>query len=291
MRRLLSFLFILTLDFILLSFPFAGEGGAGPRLIKKWETKNELKVCESVLYDKDRNILYVSCINGKPTEKNEKGFIAKVTLEGKIEELKWAAGLNAPKGMGIYGSSLYVADIDRLVEIDLKSGKIVSQYLAAGAIFLNDVAVDTLGNVYVSDSSAENSAIYRLTRMKFREWLRTDEIVQPNGLYAEKDRLLVGSFQDGSLKAVNLENKKISLIANAGHVIDGIGSDGKGNYLVSDWSGKTSLITISCKVLGLLDTTASRINSADIEFIPDKNLLLIPTFFDNRVMAYELKID
>jgi len=39
----------------------------------------------------------------------------------------------------------------------------------------------------------------------------------------------------------------------------------------------------------LLDTTPQEINAADIDYIPSKNLLLVPTFFDDRVMAYELK--
>jgi hypothetical protein len=30
-------------------------------------------------------------------------------------------------------------------------------------------------------------------------------------------------------------------------------------------------------------------NTADIEFIEDKDLLLVPTFFDNRVVAYTLE--
>ena len=45
----------------------------GPRLVEIWSSGG-LKVPESVLYDNARKVLYVSCINGKPTEKNGKGF-------------------------------------------------------------------------------------------------------------------------------------------------------------------------------------------------------------------------
>jgi hypothetical protein len=31
------------------------------------------------------------------------------------------------------------------------------------------------------------------------------------------------------------------------------------------------------------------VNAADIEYIPSLKLLLVPTFNDNRVMAYEVK--
>ena len=51
------------------------------------------------------------------------------------------------------------------------------------------------------------------------------------------------------------------------------------------------MVTASGKVIVLIDTTSSKINSADLEYIKTKKLLLIPTFFDNRVVAYEVKRD
>jgi len=267
----------------------ASDGSGGEyKLTQQWETKKELRVPESVLYDESGNVLYVSNINGKPTEKNGKGFISKVSLNGKIEVLRWTTGLNAPKGSTIYGDKLYVSDIDRLVEIDLNTGKILAEYPATGAKFLNDVATDASGNVYVTDMSSENSVIYKLRQGKMTVWMKGREISNPNGLYMEEKRLLVGNSGDGSIKAINLADRKISTIARVGSGIDGLRSDGKGNYFISDWRGKTSLVTAAGKIIVLLDTTASKINSADLEYIKSKKLLLIPTFFDNRVVAYEV---
>jgi DNA-binding beta-propeller fold protein YncE len=258
------------------------------KLMKLWETKTDLKVPESVLYNPSENILYVSNINGKPTEKNGKGFISKVSLSGEILVLKWATGLNAPKGSSIYGGSLYVTDIDELVEIDLKTGKILSKYPAVGAGFLNDVTIDRDGNVYVSDMSSQNSVLYKLVQKKMTVWLKGPEVSRPNGLYVEKNKLILGNSGDGSLKEIDLETQKISIIAKIGSGIDGVQSDGKGNYFISDWRGKTSYVTSSGQVTVLLDTTDQKINSADIEYIESKQLLLIPTFFDNRVVAYKV---
>lgn len=256
---------------------------------KQWETQQELRIPESVLYDEARNILYVSNINGKPAEKNGQGFISKVALDRKIEVLKWATGLNAPKGSAIYKNKLYVSDIDHLVEIDLKTGKIVARYPAAGAQFLNDLAVDASGNVYVSDMSSANSAIYQLSNGAITVWLKGPEINMPNGLYMEEKQLLVGNSGDKSLKAVTLADKRIRTIAKVGSGIDGLRGDGKGNYIVSDWQGKTSLVTADGHIIVLIDTTAAKINAADLEYIKDKKLLLIPTFFDNRVVAYTVE--
>jgi sugar lactone lactonase YvrE len=268
----------------------AGDAGSGAyKVTKLWETKPELRVPESVLYDDARNILYISNINGKSTEKNGQGFISKVSLDGKIAVLKWVTGLNAPKGSALYKDKLYVSDIDHVVEIDLNTGKILANHPAPGAQFLNDVAADAAGNVYVSDMSPENSAIYQLSQGPMTVWMKGPELSRPNGLHMEEQRLLVGNSGDGSLKAINLADKTISTIAQVGSGIDGLRPDGKGNYFISDWQGKTSLVTTSGEIIVLIDTTASKINAADLEYIQGQRLLLIPTFFDNRVMAYTVE--
>jgi len=281
------FLFLLTFGFSFLYVSFIGN--VKYKVQKKWETKKKLQVPESVLYDPVRNVIYVSNIKGNPGKKDRNGFISKVALDGKIKKLKWVKGLDAPKGLAIYNDKLYVADIDLLVEIDIKNGKILSKYPATGAIFLNDVTVDDSGNVYVSDTASKNSVIYRFRNGKIAVWIKDKKINQPNGLYAEGNRLIVGNSGDGCLNIISLFDKKITTIARTGGGIDGIAPDGKGNYFISDWRGKTSLVSPSGQITELLNTTNDKINAADITFIKDKKLLLVPTFFDNRVMAYEVK--
>lgn len=268
----------------------AGDvGKAQYKVTKQWETRKDLRIPESIVYDEARNILYVSNINGKSAERNGHGFISKVSLDGKIEVLKWVTGLNAPKGSAIYENKLYVSDIDHVVEIDLETGKILARYPAPGAQFLNDVAVDASGNVYVTDMFPANSAIYRLSKGTMTVWMKGPELSRPNGLYMEAKQLLVGNSGDVSLKAITIADKSIRTIAKVGSGIDGLRGDGKGNYFISDWQGKTSLVTASGQITVLIDTTASQINAADLEYIKGKKLLLIPTFSDNRVMAYTVE--
>src|SRR5690349_2445801 len=83
------------------------------KLTRLWETDSVLRVPESVLYDAKNKVLYVANIDGKPDEKDGKGFISKVSPEGKITNLEWITGLHAPKGMGLSGNTLYVADVTR----------------------------------------------------------------------------------------------------------------------------------------------------------------------------------
>lgn len=283
-----NFLLILSIFFIITTICVADPeiGSNKIELIKQWETKPELKIPESVVHDTKNDVLYVSNINGNPAEKNGKGFISKVSLSGKIEILEWINGLNAPKGLAIFEGKLYVADIDKLVEISVENGKILKEYKVKGAKFLNDVAVDISGTVYISDSSSENSIIYKFSNGEFIIWVKNEEIKRPNGLYVDKNKLIVGNTGDGRLKEINFINKNIKTVAIMNSGIDGITKDENGNFIISDWSGKISLIETSGKYFELLDTTRSKINAADLTYCKSKHLLFVPTFFDNRVMAY-----
>ena len=268
---------------------YAGQGKSNTySLFKLWETEKVLKVPESVLYDARTNLIYVSNINGSPGKKDGNGFITKLSVNGRILNLKWATGLNAPKGMAILNGKLYVSDIDQLVSIGLSSGRLLHKFPAPGAQFLNDVAVDGAGNIYVSDTSGKNSVIYRLKDRKMKVWLKGPEIKKPNGLFYKDGTLYIGNSGDGKIKAVNIKTRKIKTIANIGSGIDGLLLDKEGFFIISDWAGKTSLVKKGGELVTLLDTTERKINAADLGYIPKKRVILIPTFFDNRVVAYKL---
>src|SRR5919197_163710 len=195
------------------------------KINKLWETPDDLKNPESVLYAPKQNVLFFSNIDGKPDQKDQKGFISKVSSSnGSIIELNWITGLNAPKGMAISNnnnSKLYVSDITDLVEIDINNGKIIKRLNAQGSTFLNDVAADNQGNIYVSDTGT--NTLYKLdTNIKdnntsLEVWLQSPELNDPNGLHVDnnKNRLIVASLGDMSkpgagMKVVDLMNKTIS---------------------------------------------------------------------------------
>jgi sugar lactone lactonase YvrE len=164
------------------------------KINKVWETLAELKTPESVVYAPKQDTLFVSNIDGKPDQKDQKGFISRISLSnGSITELNWITRLDAPKGMAIYNNSkLYVSDITDLVEIEIANGKITNRYNAPGSIFLNDVAVDNQGNIYVADTGT--NSIYILDRnlinnnnnnisASLQIWLQSPKLDAPNGLY------------------------------------------------------------------------------------------------------------
>jgi sugar lactone lactonase YvrE len=268
---------------------FAGLTFAQPEVTKVWELQEGLKTTESVNYDAERKVLYISNINGQPLAKDGNGFISKVSPDGKMVSLKWVTGLDAPKGAAIHDGHLFVTDIDRLVEIDIDASEIANTYTDDKAIFLNDVAVGPDGAVYVTDYSPDNSAIYRLSNGQLTVWLGADQVDRPNGLYATDEFLFVGNTGAGTLIKVRFSDKDITQVAEAGMGIDGLRPTGDGGFIVSNWAGKTAWISPEGEVQVLLNTTEQEINSADLEYIPEKQLLIIPTFFDDAVHAYTIK--
>jgi hypothetical protein len=254
------------------------------KLIRAWDTPKVLQTPESVFYDPVLQIYFVSNINGKPTDKDGNGYISIISADGKITDLQWMTGLDAPKGMGMYKGVLYVADIDRVVAIDVINRVIKKIYNVPEAKFLNDIAIDKYGSVYISDTGTNR--IYRIYNDKVGIWLDDKLLTSPNGLFIETDNLLIGCQK---IVIVSLKDKSLTVWLDNTGAIDGLKGLGDGRYIFSDWSGHVFLADKDKKVEKLLDTTPSNINAADIEFVPGKQLLLVPTFGDNRVMAYELK--
>jgi len=253
--------------------------------IKKiWETDAVFKVPESVIYDPVNDIIYVSNINGDPTEEDSNGFISKLGIKGDVVELIWISGLNAPKGMGIIADTLFVTDVNRVVKIDTRLEEIIAIYNAEGATFLNDITIDNQGRVFISDS--DQGALFLLVGDSIKVFLPKGTFSRSNGLSWYNNELYVGT--KGMIKSVNAENRRHRDVVEVDGGIDGL-EIWKGQYFVfSDWLGKVQVADLLGNTRVLFDTTPISVNAADIEVIGKSDLLLVPTFFDNRVMAYQI---
>jgi hypothetical protein len=275
-HKLTAILSALLLLFTITSF--------GQTLTKAWETDSLLDLPESALYDAQHDLIYVSNIGGKFSQHDGNGFISKIGLDGEIVELKWATGFDSPQGLGLFNNQLFVADMDRVVVVDIKTGKIVKEHKIEEAKFLNDITTDINGDVYVSDCVANK--IYRITNGKVELWSEDPLLNGTNGLLCHKGRLYALNMGNALLYSIDHITKTFTELASGIKNADGIVSDGNNGFFVSGcWQGEIFHINSNNEKTLILDLGKEKKIAADIEYIPLMKMLLVPTLA-KTVIAY-----
>ncbi len=251
-------------------------------LTQLWSTDQIVNTPESVLPDLKNNLLYVSLIEGGPWDVDGKGGIGHMTTSGTNYDSLWISGLNAPKGLGMYKDKMYAADISEVVVVDIPKGRIMKKIPIEGASGLNDITVSDKGVVFVSDS--KTGRIWKLEDEKPTLYL--ENVTGANGLKAVKEGLV---YAKGPALMIADNKKQIKQIADIGHDIDGIEPIGNGDYLATSWVGYIYYVYANGQTELLLDTHNEKKNTADIGYNPVKKIVYVPTFFDKRVVAFQLR--
>jgi len=255
-------------------------------IAKVWESDSLYLKPESALYDASKKILYISNINGEYLAKDGNGFISKMKTNGEITALKWVDGLDNPQGMGLHKKKLFVADINRVVQINTDTAKIEKVYKVDSAKFFNDIAADANGDIYVSDCFGNK--IYKISDGKIKVWLESDFLSKPNGLLCAKDELVVLNMEGKTAYAINKSNRESRQIFSGIDNLDGIVGNGRNGYIVSGaWQGQLFDIDSDGTKRLLLDLGKEKIITADIEYIAEDKLLIVPTLH-KTVIGYRL---
>lgn len=246
------------------------------RLSFAFDTDTVLTTNESVLPTEEA--IYVSCINGMPTDQDGNGFIATMNTDGQVLEQKWAQGLDAPKGMGIHAGKLYVTDVDELVAIDLDDPTQQERFPVEGAVFLNDVAVAD-ERIYFSDMKTGKLHAFQEGQVRTVK----DSLKGINGLaFSEEEgqlHLLTATglhkmSATGELTTINEQ------VTNG----DGLVILGQDQYLASRWKGEIWHVH-GAEATKLYDSKDENIQTADIGYHAAGKTLFVPRFFANKVTA------
>jgi len=278
---------ILTIAAFLTNFDIsAQEAFVSPKLEKVWTSPDGLNVPESACYNSSDGIIYVSNIVGMHNIKDGEGFLSKLNVKGEFITKEWVKGLNAPKGIGCTKNKLFVTDIDQVVEVDLVSGKITNTYRNSKSKSLNDVTIASDGTVFISDSGG--NCIFQIGKDSLEVFLQSDQLEKMNGILAEGGLLYLGS--KNNFISVDQQSKAIRILAENTGYLDGIVKVGKNKFVTSDFKGKVQLIEPGKDIEILMNTTDLKVNAADLGYISSQNLLLVPTFLDNKVVAFKLKL-
>lgn len=257
---------------------------------------------ESVLYDADGDRYLVTNVNGKPTDKDNNGFVSALSPDGKVTSLKWIEGgtkgvkLDAPKGTTIVKGILYVADITVVRTFDAKSGAPKGDIPIVGATFLNDMAAGPDGKVYVSDSGLKagasgfeptgTDAVYVIDKGKPKALVKSTELGAPNGLLVTDKGVVVVTFGSGEVYRLDDKGKKQDVSKPPTGGLDGVVAAGD-SLLVSSWQGSA---IYRGKLGGPFELAlADQKSPADIGYDTKRGRVLVPHFTEDTVEGYDLK--
>ncbi len=258
-----------------------------PVLKLAWVSDSLFKTPESVLWDSKNKVIYVSNLNLNPRLKDGNGSIGKINTKGKIIKAEWVTGLSSPKGMTLINNLLWVTDIDELVCIDINSGKIIKKVSVPNAKMLNDITSDNKGVLYFTDT--DGNAIYKLDG-DLITLITNQGLSAPNGLLYDAGRLLLASGGSSTdFAEINIVTGAKTVIVTGINKGDGITKIKKNQFIVSDWFGELFYISPNKTRHSLIKTSEQNINTADIDYIASEKLLVVPTFFKNRILAYKLE--
>lgn len=171
--------------------PAQAQDGGAPLLEPVWVTQGEFENPSSVVISRRHKAIFVA--NEAGSSPGKTGFVSRLSRDGTIEQLKWFEDLQAPTGLAVGGDSLWVADVNRLVEIDISSGRYVGQYLLAdsGVSRVRDVTVHQ-EQVYAIGPGV----IYELLYRGFAEVIRDDDLLaNPTGIHAIRGGFFVAADQ------------------------------------------------------------------------------------------------
>ena len=245
----------------------------------------------------DQGVYFISSTNG-----DELGWLSKLAADGSIIDSRWATNIRNPMGMRVSGKRLWVNNITEIIGINLDDPNDRIVYSIEGAIFLNDLATDSSGYAYLSDSM--NSRVIRVDLATGDNSTYISTLPSsPNGLLVHGDRLYIASWgimseqpeeraewitkTAGDLYWVSLKKsqKVKNIIAPELGNLDGVEIDQQGNIYVSDWiNGKLYKISSSNKTV--IELGQYKQGLADLGLNSLTGEIILPLMLSNEVLFY-----
>jgi len=245
----------------------------------------------------DPGVYFISSTNG-----DDVGWVSKLAADGSMIDSRWATDLRHPMGMRVSGKRLWINNTTEIVGLNLDNPDDRIVHPIDGAISLNDLATDSSGHAYVSDSM--NSRVVRVDLATGENSTYISTLPSsPNGVLVQGDRLYIASWgvmsdrpeeraewitkTAGDLYWVSLKDSKKSrhiIVPELGN-LDGVEIDQKGNIYVSDWeSGKLYKISSGAKMV--VDLGQYGQGLADIGLNSLTGELVLPVMLSSEVLFF-----
>jgi len=273
----------------------AASGSAVPTSAKPWFVRTGFVAPEAVRYDPDQDVYFVgNWGTGSASATDNNGYISRMKPDGQIENLRFIAGgsnhvvLHAPRGMYIVGDTLWVADADAVRGFNRRTGEKLANvdFSELDRGFLNDVAADASGTVYVTDTG--RNKLYKVTGGPTLV-VSDSALGAPNGITwdAANNRFIIVPF--GGYKGIRAWVPGATTLTDVGMSTgakyDGVEVLSGGRILVAS-QADTSLHLFSGNTGRAIIHTLGP--PADIAVDTKRNRVAVPVVALNQVEIYEL---
>ena len=156
-----------------------------------------------------------------------------------MEVHRFFAKKSEPRGLTIYNGILYIADVDVVEAINISTGKPLFEKSVTGAVFLNDICVDSSGSIYVTDTQKNCIFSKSPNEEEFSQMNLKGAVIAPNGILYEQNnnRLLIVTYvNSGKIQSISLADSSVTSILNTSYdYLDGLTKDIYGHYYISEW--------------------------------------------------------
>jgi sugar lactone lactonase YvrE len=268
----------------------------------------DLSQPESVKYDADQDVYFITNMNGFGSVKDNNGYISRVRASNISDVQTFVQGgvhgvtLHAPKGTAIHGDTLWVCDIDALRGFDRHGGAPLAtiDFAPYGAVLLNDVAVGPDGSLYVTDTGiqmTDKGVVFsggdKLFVVGPNHAVRVAEsgpqVDKPNGITwdAVGKRWLYVSFNPFHSKLYTFhEGDTTRAVLDSGHGRwDGVEALPDGRILLSSWTDSSVHLVANGRDERLVRNVPA---PADIGVDTKRGLVLIPLGVLSRVELWTI---
>lgn len=255
---------------------------------------------ESVAWDGPRNRWLVTNV-GEGEEGAGTGFVTAVTAGGDSVRLRrYDAStpklrLDAPRGIAVRGDTGWIADLRRLVALDLNGDSVLFQRRLEGAELLNDVALGDPGTVFVSDTRGDAVWRARGDGSGYERMAAAGSLRGPNGLLVEPiagagGGLLVAGWE-GAVLVLNPDSS-VTLLAEAPDFqhLDGLQPSPDGGLLVTDYgTGRLHHLQRRSPAVWRAGEPWLTGLTAPADFLVRDSLLALPELEADRMTVYRIR--
>ena len=265
---------------------------------------------ESVRYDPDQDVFFISNVNGGMSSKDGNGFIMRVSAARPDTGLVFVRSgqggvvLNAPKGLAIIGDTLWVTDIDVVWGFDRHTGAPVAMVdlRPLSARFLNDIAAAPDGSLWLTDTGIEvdprgripvgGDRIFRIgAGHAVTVVAEGDSLHEPNGITwdAARRKWVVLPFQDLQSYIFLLDSTgmtRLPVMPGRGQ-FDGVEALPGRKLLVSSWGDSAVYLVTDSSSRRLL---TGLVQPADIGVDTKRGVLAVPLPNRDEVQYWKLSL-